>query len=145
MHMGPSRWAARGFGEAKKIEMRRSQIRVFSIAVACLVAGCSGDDKSSAPINQPPVVDDISDLQTRVGDTLRVVASARDPEGEDVRFRLVVPVIPGAGVAEASIDSISGALTFVPQVSDGPFRWFGIFAQDRAGAEGSTDFYVLID
>jgi hypothetical protein len=122
-----------------------NRIRVTSIAIAGLVAGCSGGDRSSPPTNQPPVVDAISDVHTRVGDTLRVHASARDPEGEEVAFRLVVPVIPGAGVAEASIDSVSGEFTFIPQATDGPLRWFGIFAHDRGGAEGSTDFYVLID
>lgn len=96
-------------------------------------------------VNHPPVLQPIADARVQVGDTLRISVSAEDPEGDNVTYRLLVPWIPGARVADASVDSLSGLFRFVPRPSDGPFRWFGIFARDSHGAEESTDFYVLVD
>jgi hypothetical protein len=106
--------------------------------------GCADEDEPTTIVNQAPVVQPIPDMVGEVGDTLQIQASAEDPEGDDVVYRLVVPVIFGAGIADASIDSSSGEFRFVPKPSDGTLRWFGIFARDAKGAEGSEEFYVLI-
>ena len=117
----------------------------WTIAIVLVSApGCADEEEPTAVMNQPPVVQPIPDMVVEIGDTLQIQASAEDPEGDDVVYRLIVPVIPGAGAAEASIDSSSGGFRFVPKPTDGTLRWFGIFAGDAKGAEGSEEFYVLI-
>lgn len=122
--------------------------RTFGSVLAVMLVsalGCADDDEPTAVMNQPPVVQPIPDMVVQIGDTLQIQASAEDPEGDDVVYRLVIPIIFGAGTAEAAIDSSSGEFRFVPQPSDGTLRWFGVFARDSKGAEGSEEFYVLID
>jgi hypothetical protein len=115
------------------------------LAVVLVTApGCADDDEPTTVTNQPPVVQPIPDVVVEIGDTLQIQASAEDPDGDDVVYRLVVPVIFGAGAAEASIDASSGEFRFVPKPTDGRLRWFGVFVRDAKGAEGSEEFYVLI-
>jgi hypothetical protein len=114
--------------------------------LACAVAACGGSERRRPvePRDQPPVITSLADTTVAVGDTLRLRVRAVDPEGGDVFYRLVVPWMPGTGIAEATLDSLSGAFEFVPKPSDQPARWFGFFVRDAARNESSEEMYVRV-
>ena len=66
-------------------------------------------------VNQPATLDPIPDQTIRQGDTLRVVATGHDPDGEALAFSLV-----GNAPAGVQIDPVTGLITWITAGSTPP-------------------------
>jgi uncharacterized repeat protein (TIGR01451 family) len=78
-----------------------SGIESFTIAVAALET------------NRPPVLDEIANQNTEVGQTVTFTATASDPDQDDLTFSL------DAGAREgATIDPVTGAFSFTPSAAE---------------------------
>lgn len=82
------------------------------------------------------------------GDTLRLTASATDPDGHAFTYSLAVIVslseIRSGYVAFAAINPTTGEFWFYPNSRDVPSRSFQFIAEDELGASASTRFKVTV-
>ena len=121
-----------------------------TLALVMVVMACSGDSHCPAapcdlpPCDLPPLITALPDTSVAVGDTLRLQIEAVDPEGEPLRYRLVIAWMPESGQTAAVLDSLSGAFVFIAAETDRPVRWFGFFARDPGGNESSMSIYVTV-
>ncbi len=123
-------------------------VKYLIVALLILAIGCSTDDNATEtptqPGNQAPVFRSLVDTIVAVGDTLRLSVVADDPERDPITYRLIVPVIPGGGVALADLNTQTGEFWFAARHTDMPVRWFGFFARDDRGNESSADIFVTV-
>ncbi len=123
-------------------------VKYLIVGLLIVAIGCSTDDEASEtptqPVNQAPVFRSLADTIVVVGDTLRLLVVADDPEGDRITYRLLVPIVPGTGVALAELDTETGKFWFAARRSDTPMRWFGFFARDEQGNESSVDIFVTV-
>jgi hypothetical protein len=92
--------------------------------------------------NRPPMLATIADQRVRVGDTLRVMVQATDPDGDQLRF-----AAPNAPVSLTNIGSDpkgSALLTFTPTSPDQGGR-VTVQAIDTKGAVAQTSFNLIVD
>ena len=122
----------------------RHSVGVGVVAGLLVLASCGGEKGPGTPVNQAPEIAALPDTAVVVGDTLRLQVEAVDPEGEELRYRLVVAWMAGTGPADAVLDSLSGAFRFIAKSSDRPVRWFIFFARDPVGNESSVNIYVTV-
>jgi hypothetical protein len=118
-----------------------------------LVASCSGD-KGAGPEGEPenhvPVLGEVRDTTTVLGDTLRIVLSASDADGDTLEFEVVVTCswseLQLGHCPETGVKGEPPEFWFWPRSYDATagVRQFSIIVRDDRGAEASTDFVVTI-
>jgi hypothetical protein len=117
--------------------------------VACGIAAC-GDDgdggTTGTVVGRAPMIDAQSDTSVVYGDTLRLVATARDPDGGPIEYSVAAFVtlteIRTGYVALMRIDRDTGAFWFTPNSRDIPSRSFQFMATDEDGLTATDDFKV---
>ena len=131
--------------------MRLSHLTIGGLIVGgAAFAGCGsgGSERLLGPENQPPVIMDQQDTFVVVQDTLRLVATATDPDADPLTFRLGVFLtfweVKIGYRPEASLDEASGEFRLVPAVQDTPQRQFRFIAKDGRGGADSTQFSVAV-
>lgn len=127
---------------------------LFGSIVALLSVGAcgkdaatpTGQDESRLPGNRNPQLARQIDTQVDTGDTLRVQARASDPDGDVVRYSvLVVPTpaeIESGRRPSVTMDSATGWFSFAPTLADAPWRTVVFYADDGMGGRDSTRFVV---
>lgn len=119
---------------------------ILVLGAVLLLSVCSDDTVRSldgpAFENDPPVLTAQPDVTGQVGDTLRLQASAVDPDGDRVLYALLVHDQTRNYTPDAAIDRVTGKCWFVPQLDDFPWREMTFIACDRFGACDSTRFRV---
>jgi hypothetical protein len=88
------------------------------------------------PHGDPPNIEALGDTSVVLGDTLRMTASAVDPDGDSVTYDLTVCLRDTSEldyVADAYLDSLTGDFWFVAGARDLPDRNFVITARDSEG------------
>lgn len=117
------------------------------LGVALLLTACS-EDGSSPRLNHRPVILQLPDTTSSLGDTLRLRAEAADSDGDAVQYRLTVVLnleeVRIGYHPRAGIDGATGDFWFAPKVDDRPTRGFKITATDPFGGRDSTRFEVLV-
>lgn len=118
----------------------------FAAVLACI--GCSDSSAPSAPRNRAPTFVAQRDTTAAVADTLRLVARATDPDGDDVHYTLVIVVtfeeLQDGYIPAASLNGESGHFVFVPGTRDLPEREFQFLATDGRGGETAEPFTVSV-
>lgn len=122
---------------------------LLSLLVLWLPSGCgNGDSPISPAINRPPVIATQPDTSVAYGDTLRLSASASDPDQDALAFALAVIAtweeIRTGYSAHAGIDAPTGAFWFFPGQRDIPSRSFRITVEDGRGGADTTIFKVTV-
>jgi hypothetical protein len=123
-----------------------------SVVVMCLLALVSvscGDDNTcqpveNAPVNHPPVLQAQRDTSVFIGDTLRLAASATDPDGDALTYYLTPGLRHTSDTCATFIDSLTGQLWFAPSVNDRPERSMILTVVDEHGYGASTLFDVAV-
>ncbi|RMG21672.1 MAG: hypothetical protein D6729_00210 [Deltaproteobacteria bacterium] len=97
------------------------------------------------PPNAPPVVDAGEDQQILLGDTVRLVASASDPDGDPLTFTWSLAAVPGgSGLDDADLVQDGGPqLSATPDVA-GAYT-FEVTAQDGRGGEARDSVAVTVE
>ncbi|NIM18700.1 MAG: hypothetical protein GTO51_00395 [Candidatus Latescibacteria bacterium] len=126
---------------------------VYCIAALALAA-CDRNsscyrDQLTGPItqNHPPSIQAQSDTNLVFGDTLKLRASATDPDGDDLTYYLTVfirDISESDYVADAFLDSLTGDFWFVPGPMDMPDRSMMFTVIDEKGYSASTQFKVAV-
>lgn len=115
--------------------MTRVAWLVAVVPLAC--AGTRGE-------NHPPVIDPIAPQTINVGDTLRVAITARDPDGDPLRF--TVTPSPVGSRFEVVGDHVEWV--WAPLISDtatkGKRHYFRLRAEDEDGAEAARAIEVNV-
>ena len=116
--------------------------------LALLFFSCR-DDNPCQPVdsdspNHPPVLEAHPDTSVIIGDTLRLKASATDPDGDDIKYYLTVILRDTSDTAAAFIDSLTGDFWFAPTVNDLPNRSMMFTAVDEHGRGMLTLFDVAV-
>jgi hypothetical protein len=108
-------------------------------------AGCDSDEDLR---NRPPRIQPQADTAGVTGDTLWLAAHATDPDGDNLRFHLVIKVdwqdLGGANPVDAGLDPQTGQFWFRPDSDDMPKRGFVFRVEDTRGGKDSTEFDVLV-
>lgn len=121
----------------------RQEAGCWILTAAVLVAGCS--DSSSEPENQQPRVTDIADTLVARHQQLVIPVSGNDPEGQELKWRLVVNLsweeVRSGYRPDTGLD---GVFRFRPGSQDGSGRHFEIWASDPSGQSDSTAFFVEV-
>lgn len=121
--------------------------------VPALLSGC-GDDNSTGPTpnppeNRPPALAARADTSCAVGDTLRLIATAHDDEGDSLRFSAGISItyeefrngyLPAGGM-----NPETGAYWFAPNSRDIPGRRISVSVEDTEGGKDTTSFWVEVD
>lgn len=128
-------------------QIRGRALCATSLAVVFALSACGGDS-SEPTVNNPPVIAQISDTTTALGDTLRLRAAAEDPDGDAILYRLTVVLsleeVRIGYHPRAGIDGTTGDFWFAARRDDHPARGFKITATDPSGARDSTRFDVAV-
>jgi hypothetical protein len=116
--------------------------------LALVLLSCS-DDNTCKPVgtdstNHPPVLQAQRDTSVIIGDTLRLTASATDPDGDEVKYHLTVGLHDTSDTAAAFLDSLTGRFWFAPSLDDRPQRSMMFTAVDEHGLAISTLFDVSV-
>lgn len=116
--------------------------------LALVFFSCS-DDNTCQPVetdsaNRPPVLQAQRDTSVIIGDTLRLTASATDPNGDEVKYYLTVGLRDASDTAAAFLDSLTGRFWFAPSIDDRPERSMMFTAVDERGSAISTLFDVSV-
>jgi len=120
-------------------------------AILGLWLGCS-EDKGTGPAqtnpNHRPVISMQSDTSTTLGDTLRLVFTASDQDGDSLHYSLTIycswsEIIAGH-CPLASVGVRDGRFSFRPRTYDVPTRQFKVVVDDGQGGADSTKFNVLV-
>lgn len=111
--------------------------------------GCS-DDSPTESDNLAPVMMAQGDTIIVSGDTIQLIASASDPEGDSLTYRLIVFVSQSewkAGdVPDTDMSASTGVFTFRALDRDVPSRDFAFGAVDVNGGEASpAEFAVVVN
>ena len=127
--------------------MKRLTPGLFILVVLAVGHGCDDDEPAPMlPENRPPVLTDQSDTTGVLGDTLRLVARATDPDADDLEYVLVIELslseIREGYIPAASLSRQSGDFSFVPGSRDRPSRYFQFLVSDGRDGEDSTRFAV---
>ncbi len=120
---------------------------------AAILAGCSSDkevtspeDTPNDPPNHPPILEAQADTTGAVGDTLRLVARATDPDEHVLTYSLVVEIsldeLHEGYEANVSLNRGTGAFWFVPSNEDRPSRAFEFHVDDGHGGTDWDGFTV---
>jgi hypothetical protein len=121
------------------------------MAALLVLAGIACDSEQTCPLvgpparNNPPAIHAERDTSIVLGDTLRLQATATDPDGDALKYYLTVilrDVSESDYVADAHLDSINGEFWFAPGVRDMPERSIMITVTDEDGVSSSTLFTV---
>lgn len=121
---------------------------VPAILVIAALMGCGDDAESpvSPPKGNAPVLAFQSDTTVAYGDTLRLNASATDPDGDSLAFSMAVLVslseIRTGYFARAGMDASTGAFWFLPGPRDVPDRSFQFTVTDETGLTDTSIFKV---
>jgi hypothetical protein len=126
--------------------------RILLLLGASLIAGigCGNDgsgynvlDDPLGSFNRAPLMQEQPDTSVALGDTLRLQASAYDPDGDEITYRIVVYVETiYEPWPDIEFNSSTGRFWFAPAASDLPERAFEFIARDGRGGESSTKFAV---
>lgn len=114
-----------------------------------LAAGCGdGTTEPRSPVNQPPRIRAQADTSVAIGDTLRLRASATDPEGDRLTYRATVLMSMEEWVdgyrPNAGIDTLTGRFWFSGTERDMPAREFIFDVFDARGGRDSTGFSIAV-
>ncbi len=90
----------------------------------------------TAPPNVPPVFTTTPGGQAAVGVTFTYASHAVDPDGAQITYLLT------RGPQGATINALTGALTWTPRAGDGPSVFFEIRAYDSRGGFAQQDWLV---
>lgn len=116
-------------------------------ALAIFTISC-GDAETMAPGNRSPRMVAQGDTAMALGDTLRLVASATDPDGDLVIYGLVFIITRQEFMdgyrPRASIDQTTGRFRFIARTQDVPLRSFEFRTSDGQGGTDSTRFNVVV-
>lgn len=121
---------------------------VFALVLLIIIGGCGEGESPSGmtPRDGSPRIYDQPDTTVAYGDTLRLTASATDPDGDVLAFSMAVMAslseIRSGYLALAGIDRDSGAFWFYPNSRDIPSRSFRFIVTDTEGLIDSTTFRV---
>jgi hypothetical protein len=131
--------------------MSNNRFMLLALGAAWIAGfGCGNDgngykvlDNPLISFNRAPVIQAQPDTSIALGDTLWLQASACDPDGDVIKYKIVVYV---GSIYEPwpdiDFNSATGRFWFAPTVSDLPDRSFEFLAQDGRGGESSTKFTV---
>lgn len=123
-----------------------SLVLLSSLIVAC---GCGDDSGPVSPTNHAPVILPQNDTLVSLGDTLKLWASASDPDGNALKYRasvqLTLAELQQGYWPDACMDEHTGYYWFRPQVSDQPKRRFTFLVDDSRGGTDSTTFSVTVN
>ncbi len=113
------------------------------------LSGCSKGDVSG-PTNHPPIIHAIADTSATIGDTLKLIATAEDEDGDSLFFGSIslynsIYEIRIDYQADHDIDRITGSFWFKPTLSDRPSRGFLVCVNDSSGGADTTIFRVAVD
>ena len=123
-------------------------VSAVAILVVAGLMGCSddADNPSSPEPGNAPTLALQSDTTIAYGDTLRLNASATDPDGGPVTFSMAVLVslseIRTGYFARAGMNASTGAFWFLPGPRDVPDRSFEFTATDGTGLTDDLIFKV---
>ena len=119
--------------------------------VLSLWSGCSedkGNGPSPKPSNHRPALSLQSDTSATIGDTLRLVFTASDEDGDSPRFGLTVycsrAEIFVGHCPLAEVGLLDGKFWFWPRTYDVPTRTFAVVVEDSRGGADSTKFNVVV-
>ena len=117
------------------------------LALAIFTISC-GESETMAPGNRSPVMVAQGDTAVALGDTLHLVASATDPDGDLVIYGLVLIITRQEFMngyrPRASIDQATGRFRFIARSQDIPLRSFEFRTSDGQGGSDSTRFNVVV-
>lgn len=124
---------------------------IFIGVVLSLWLGCS-EDKGTGPVqpkpNHRPVISLQSDTSATVGDTLRLVFTASDRDGDSMHFDLTAycswTEIQQGHCPLAEMGLHDGKFWFWPRAYDVPARRFKVVVDDGRGGVDSTEFNVVV-
>ncbi len=125
----------------------KSKLIIWLFYFAALnLASCSKDD-GSGPSNHPPIIHAIPDTSASIGDTLKLIATAEDEDGDSLFFGSIslynsLMELRLDYQADHNIDRITGAFWFLPTSSDLPIRRFLVCVNDGMGGADTTFFAV---
>jgi hypothetical protein len=115
------------------------------------VLGCGVSDDASGPqggVNNPPVLGAVRDTTIALGDTLGILVSATDPDGDEITYHLAVSLtweeLRDGYRADASLGAQTGYFWFKPGQRDVPNRQFQFIARDGRGGEDDTWMTVTV-
>ena len=121
---------------------------VVCLALVIAITACGDDDDMAGVTNRPPVLQDQADVTMALGDTLRLTASAHDPEGHEFTYSVAVIAtlaeIQSGYFASQAIDPVTGDFWFFPSDRDIPSRSFEFRAEDEVGSTAATQFTVYV-
>ena len=93
--------------------------------------------------DEPPVVDPISEITVDEGDTAVFTATASDP---DLPVQKLTFSLGAAAPADATIDPVTGAFTWITTEADGPGSYtFAVTVTDETGLSGSVDVTIHVE
>jgi hypothetical protein len=131
---------------------RRERMRCWVAAgLLCIglvaLGGCGGEIGTVQPTeDHPPLLQPQADAVGAQGDTLRLVATATDPDGDAVAFDFAVIAtlqeIQHGYRCQAGMSRVTGQFWFVPGSLDVPSREFRFTVSDGRGGTAATSFVV---
>jgi hypothetical protein len=128
---------------------------ILTLLFGCSVDGDINSIDSEDPLELPkknhiPVIAQQSDTFAIVGDTLRLIISATDQDGDDLGFTQEIPCTWGevsAGQCHPPINYIdfrTGRFWFYPRTYDVPERHVMVTVRDEHGASAYMEFVVSV-
>ncbi|MFN8178235.1 MAG: hypothetical protein U0167_09910 [bacterium] len=117
------------------------------VGLTALVA-CRGAETTAPQPNRAPFLSVQHDTSSAVGDTLRLHASAMDPDGDRLRYSATIEVtfdeLRSGYRPESDMNGDSGWFWFRASAKDEPSRTMSFFADDGRGGRDSTTFEVAV-
>lgn len=128
--------------------MRTKLIIWLFFSTAMNLAACSKDEVTG-PTNHPPIIHTIRDTSAIIGDTLKLIATAEDEDGDSIFFGSIslynnLTELKLDYQADHSIDRITGAFWFLPTNNDYGTRRFLVSVNDGMGGADTTFFAVNV-
>ena len=126
---------------------KRAVVRFLFLALGTALVGCVSSTAPQAK-NEAPHLSVQRDTSCAIGDTLRLHASAVDPDGDALQYSALIEITweeLRSGYRPATdMDGQTGWFWFRPSSADLPARRVTFFAEDGRGGRDSTSFGVAI-